>query len=306
MDVETVKTFLAVAELGQFQEAAAELGVTQQAVSKRVSRLESELGVRVFARTPRGAQLSVDGQAFLPHARELVQVANRALDSVHPGHRALRVDVLHRRIAPSVLLHEYHRAHPDALLDIVTLQSASAPRAVEAIRAGSIDASFRAILDDSQAYGPDITASRVFESQMEVLVGPGHPLANAKSVTLRDLRGHRIWIPGIAPGTEWAYYYDRLMEDFDLSIDGLGPHFGDEALLEEIADSRSLATFVGQRDRYLWPSHFDLRRVPVRDPIPIYPYSLVHRQDNSHPGLASILDYFRSVPTPGNEKVWLP
>lgn len=306
MDMETVKTFLAVAELGQFQEAAAELGITQQAVSKRVSRLESELGVRIFARTPRGAQLSVDGQAFLPHARELVQVAKRALNSVHPGHRALRVDVLHRRIAPSVLLHEYHRTHPDSLLDIVTLESASAAHAVEAIRAGSIDASFRAILDHSQTYGHDISASRVFESQMEVLVGPGHPLANAESVTLRDLSGHRIWIPGIAPGTEWARYYDRLMEDFDLNIDGIGPHFGDEALLEEIADSRSLATFVGNRDRYLWPSHFDLRRMPIREPIPIYPYSLVHRRDNSHPGLVSILDYFRAVCTPINEKVWLP
>lgn len=306
MDVETVKTFLAVAEFGQFQEAAAELGVTQQAISKRVSRLESELGVRVFDRTPRGAQLSVDGQALLPHAREFVQVANRALDSVHPGHRALRVDVLHRRIAPSVLLHEYHRAHPDALLDIVTLQSANAAHAVEAIRAGSIDASFRAILDSSQAYGLDVTASRVFESQMEVLVGPGHPLANAKSVTLRDLRSHRIWIPGIAPGTEWAHYYDRLTEDFDLSIDGLGPHFGDEALLEEIADSRSLATFVGHRDRYLWPSHFDLRRIQIREPIPIYPYSLVHRRDNSHPGLVSILDYFQALPASTIGKVWLP
>ncbi|WP_231440712.1 LysR family transcriptional regulator [Brevibacterium zhoupengii] len=306
MDVETVKTFLAVAELGQFQEAAAELGVTQQAVSKRVSRLESELGVRVFARTPRGAQLSIDGQAFLPHARELVQVANRAVSSVHPGHRALRVDVLHRRIAPSVLLHEYHRAHPDALLDIVTLESASATRAVEAIRAGSIDASFRAILDKSLGYGSDITASRVFESQMEVLVGPGHPLANAESLTPRELSGHRIWIPGIAPETEWAHYYDRLMEDFDLSIDGIGPHFGDEALLEEIADSRSLATFVGDRDRYLWPSHFDIRRIPIREPVPIYPYSLVHRRDNSHPGLMSILDYFRAVRPSINGKVWLP
>lgn len=306
MDMETVKTFLAVAELGQFQEAAAELGITQQAVSKRVSRLELELGVRVFARTPRGAQLSLDGQAFLPHARELAQVADRAVDSVHPGRRALRVDVLHRRIAPSVLMREYHQSNPHVLLDVVTLGTASVTHAVEAIHAGTIDASFRAILHESSDQWVDITAPRVFESRMEVLVGPQHPLATAKSLTPHDLRTYRIWIPGILPGTEWAHYYEKLAADFDLSIDGIGPHFGDEALLEEIADSKSLMTFVGDRDRYLWPAHFDLRRIPLRDPTPIYPYSLVYRTDNAHPGIPGMLDYFHALESTPVGKAWLP
>ncbi|GAA1841815.1 LysR family transcriptional regulator [Brevibacterium marinum] len=306
MDVETVKTFLAVAEFGQFQEAAAELGVTQQAISKRVSRLESELGVRVFARTPRGAQLSVDGQAFLPHARELVQVAERAVDSVHPGRRALRVDVLHRRIAPSVLMREFHRSNPHMLLDVVTLGTASVIHAIDAIRAGTIDASFRAVLHESPDQWTDIVAPRVFESRMEVLVGPHHPLASAKSLAPHDLRAHRIWIPGILPGTEWAHYYDRLAADFDLSIDGVGPHFGDEALLEEIADSKSLMTFVGDRDRYLWPTHFDLRRIPLRDPAPIYPYSLVYRKDNAHPAIPGLLNYFKSLESTSAGTTWLP
>ncbi|WP_309082211.1 LysR family transcriptional regulator [Zhihengliuella sp.] len=306
MDVDTVRTFLAVAELGQFQEAATELGVTQQAVSKRISRLESELGVRIFARTPRGAHLSVDGQAFLPHARELVQVADRAVDSVHPGRRALRVDVLHRRIAPSVLMREYHQSSPHVLLDVVTLGTASVTDAIEAIRAGTIDASFRAILHDAPDQWADIAVPRVFESRMEVLVGPHHPLAAAKHLTPHDLRTHRIWIPGILPGTEWAHYYERLAADFDLSIDGIGPHFGDEALLEEIADSRTLMTFVGDRDRYLWPAHFDLRRIPLRDPTPIYPYSLVHRADNAHPGIPGMLDYFRALESSAVGETWLP
>ncbi|MGW5696005.1 LysR family transcriptional regulator, partial [Streptomyces asiaticus] len=65
MDLDTVRTFVAAADAGQFQEAAAELAVTQQAVSKRIAALERDLGVRLFTRTPRGAELTIDGQAFI-------------------------------------------------------------------------------------------------------------------------------------------------------------------------------------------------------------------------------------------------
>ncbi|MET9474826.1 LysR family transcriptional regulator, partial [Streptomyces sp. NPDC002922] len=85
MDLDTVRTFVAAADAGQFQEAAAELAVTQQAVSKRIAALERTLGVRLFTRTARGAELTIDGQAFLPHARELLRVAERAVASVRTG-----------------------------------------------------------------------------------------------------------------------------------------------------------------------------------------------------------------------------
>lgn len=87
MDLNAVRTFVAAADAGQFQEAAAALSITQQAVSKRIAVLEKDLGVRLFTRTPRGAELTIDGQAFLPHARELLRAEDRADASVRPGRR---------------------------------------------------------------------------------------------------------------------------------------------------------------------------------------------------------------------------
>ncbi|MFE3938839.1 LysR family transcriptional regulator, partial [Streptomyces goshikiensis] len=52
MDLDTVRTFVAAADAGRFQEAAAELAVTQQAVSKRIAVLERSLGVRRLHPTP--------------------------------------------------------------------------------------------------------------------------------------------------------------------------------------------------------------------------------------------------------------
>ena len=109
MDLDAVRTFVAAADAGQFSEAAAELSVTQQAVSKRVAALEKDLGVRLFARTARGVRLTSDGQAFLPHARELLHAEERAAASVRPGRRPLRVDVIGRQLAPAGLLRDFHR-----------------------------------------------------------------------------------------------------------------------------------------------------------------------------------------------------
>src|SRR5689334_21405840 len=82
VDLKAVRTFVAVVDSGQFQEASAFLGITQQAVSKRIAALEKDLAVRLFTRTARGAQPTIDGQAFLPHARELLLAEERALASV--------------------------------------------------------------------------------------------------------------------------------------------------------------------------------------------------------------------------------
>lgn len=306
MDLDAVRTFVAAADAGQFQEAAAALSVTQQAVSKRIAALEKDLGVRLFTRTARGAALTIDGQAFLPHARELLRVADRADASVRPGRRALRVDVHSRRIAPAVLLQDFHRAHPRIELDVVTLD-ADFHAATAAVEAGAVDATFHAVTVPAGRLPAAIRTARVIDEHHELLVGPGHPLAGARVVSPAQLAAHRIWMPGMAPGTEWDGYYYDLAAAFGLTIDRVGPVFGNEALLAEIADSTRLATLVGERSRYLWPDSYDLRRIPVRDPAPVYPMSMIWRDDNPHPALGELRHYLgsRRADGPGHE-VWTP
>ncbi|WP_433223517.1 LysR family transcriptional regulator [Microtetraspora malaysiensis] len=286
MDLDIVRTFVVAADAGQFQEAAAELAVTQQAVSKRIAALERDVGVRLFTRTPRGAELTIDGQAFLPHARELLRVAERAVASVCTGRRPLRVDMLASRSAASGLMRGFHRAHPEIDLDVVMLFDIE--KAVAAIRSGAIDASFRAVAMPGRPLPEDIESVRVLDEPLQLLVGPAHALASARSVTVAQLAGHRIWMPGLVPGTEWTAYYDDLVAEFDLTIEATGPNFGSDALLDTIADTPALATFMGGRTRLVWPAGHGLRRIPVTDPTPVYPHSLLWRRDNPHPALATL------------------
>jgi DNA-binding transcriptional LysR family regulator len=305
VDLDAVRTVVAVADAGQFQQAAVELSITQQAVSKRIAALEKHLGVRLFTRTARGAQLTIDGQALLPHARDLLGVEERAADSVRPGRRALRVDVLGRRLAPAGLLRDFHRAHPDTELDVVTLFDADA--AIAAVRSGTIDASFRAVTLPARQLPDGIETARVLDEPVQLLTGPAHEFAAARAVTPAELAGHRIWMPGIVTGTEWAAYYDELAAAFGLTIDPTGPNFGTEPLLDVVADSSALATFVGERTRLVWPADYGLRRIALHHPTPVYPHSLIWRSDNPHPALTTLRNYLGSAqPNPRDAETWTP
>lgn len=297
MDLDAVRTFVAAAQTGRFQDAATTLAVTQQAVSKRIAALEKELAVRLFTRTARGVRLTIDGQAFLPHARALLDAEERARSSVRPGSRALRVDVIGRRLAPAALLRGFHRAHPEVQLDVVTLFDAK--EALAAVASGTIDASFRAVTLPTRYLPDGVAATRVHDEPVQLVTGPHHALAAARTVTPARLAGHRIWMPGLVSGTEWADYYDELAAAFGLTIEATGPDFGTDPLLDTIADSASLATLVGEQTGMVWPADQDLRRIPLHDPTPLYPHSLLWRTDNPHPALATLrthLDETRSAP----------
>lgn len=305
VDLDAVRTFVAAADAGQFSEAAAGLSVTQQAVSKRIAALEKDLGVPLFTRTARGARLTIDGQAFLPHARGLLQAEEQAAASVRPGRRALRVDVIGRRLGPAGLLRDFHRAHPRTGLDVVTLFDAGA--AIAALGDGTIDASFRAVTVPGRRLPGGIKAARVLDEPLQLLTGPDHEFAAARAVTPAQLAGHRIWMPGYVAGTEWAAYYDELAATFGLTIDTVGPNFGTETLLDAVAGSPDLATFVGEQTRLLWPTDYDLRRISLTGPEPVYPHSLLWRADNPHPALRALRHWLGSQPAgrPG-PGTWAP
>jgi DNA-binding transcriptional LysR family regulator len=304
MDTDAVRTFVAVADAGQFSGAAADLGVSQQAVSKRVATLEKELGVALFARIPRGAELTVDGQAFLPHARDLLRAEERAAASVRADRRALRVDVISRRIAPARLLQGFHEAHPDTPLEVVRLFDARA--AIEGVRTGAVDVSFRAVTRPARELPAGVVTAWVLDEPVHLLVGPQHALAARDAVTLSELAGHPIWMPALDPGTEWTTFYDDLAAAFGLRIDVTGPGFGTEPLLDVIAGHPELATLLGEQTHLIWPDGFGLRRIPLRDPVPAYPHSLIWRADNAHPALRALRQHLARTRRDRAAGLWVP
>ncbi|NED61018.1 LysR family transcriptional regulator, partial [Streptomyces sp. SID10244] len=174
-------------DAGQFQAAADRLSITQQAVSKRLAALERTLGVQLLTRNARGVGLSVDGQALLPHARELLRAEDRALASVTPQRRPLRIDVINRRIASAVRVHAFYRQHPDLTLDVVALPDIDTDAAFEAVANGAVDATFRTVRN-TKRLPRALRSAHVIDDAHQLLVGPRHPLADNDVIALAELQ----------------------------------------------------------------------------------------------------------------------
>src|ERR1700754_1493441 len=74
-----LRSFVAVAECGGFQRAAASLHLTQGAVSQHVRRLEETLGRALVERHGRGSRFTADGEALLGHARRILGAHDETL-----------------------------------------------------------------------------------------------------------------------------------------------------------------------------------------------------------------------------------
>src|SRR3954469_4071808 len=120
LDLDAVQAFVRIAELGSFTRAAEAMRTSQGAVSLKLKRLEERLGCRLLERTPRHVQLSGRGAAFLDHARELLEVHDRALSGFAGARQRLTVGISDHVAGPElpVLIARMNAQDPQLLIEI--------------------------------------------------------------------------------------------------------------------------------------------------------------------------------------------
>src|SRR3954452_6055434 len=79
LELRLLRSFLAVADHGHVGRAAADVGLTQPALTRQIQTLESRVGVPLFLRVPRGVELTEAGRVLVQAARRLVADSERAL-----------------------------------------------------------------------------------------------------------------------------------------------------------------------------------------------------------------------------------
>ena len=89
---------------------------------------------------------------------------------------------------------------------------------------------------------------------------------------------------------------------------------GTESVFDDVAASASLVTYAGEQTRVALPAGAGLVRLPVTDPVPLYPWSLypwslIWRSPPPHPGTQELIAHTRRTfrpPDPGSSASWLP
>ena len=116
IDVDQLRTFIAIAETGSFTRAADVVHKTQSAVSMQMKRLEERLGRPIFSRDGRASKLTEDGERLLDYARRIVKLNVEALNAFSDAELAGRVrlgvpDDYADRYLPEIMA-RFSRAYP--------------------------------------------------------------------------------------------------------------------------------------------------------------------------------------------------
>lgn len=191
MELRHLRYFVAVAEEQSFVAAARHLRLAQPALSKQIGNLETELGVRLFHRLPRGVRLTPAGEAFLVQARTTLEAAGRAVASAQGaakadaamlafahGELSLYGPVLER------LLASFRKSHPNTQVRVSSQSDADTYQALKDRRV-DVAAVFISLWPVE-----GFEAHRLVDCTTRgVLIPTNHALAARPSVRLEELSG---------------------------------------------------------------------------------------------------------------------
>ncbi|MBO0678734.1 LysR family transcriptional regulator [Mycolicibacterium sp. S2-37] len=287
LELRLVRYFTTVAEHANFSRAAAELHLAQPSLSRQIQRLEHRLGVRLFDRTPQGAQLTDAGKAFLPEAQALLLAARRAALTARAHAPAGKVAIGYVEdlvITPAV--RELRRLHPDA--DISTHHLKCSEQ--QAFAEGRVDV---LVARDPRFAPADGVVTTMLYDEPRMLVMPvGHPLAGRQSVSVDDFAGENFICPH---GGARSVYLTDPQQSIDPGPISAGPiEESFEDRLELIAGGQAVAVLpVGDRRSSL---RADLVTVPVED-FPASEVVVATRAGDRNPLTADFVRAARSLLT---------
>lgn len=198
METRHLRAFLKIAETRSISRAAESLGLSQPSLSQQLLRLEDEVGVQLFRRTPRGVIVTEAGRVFQEHARQILRAESQALEDV----RQLRGGASGQAIL----------AVPPSLaaqvgVPLVRLLREECPEVTVRL-VESFTGNIRGWLERGQVdlgvlheQGPlrNLTARRLLSEEL-VLAGPPGAFASGEHVAIARLGEFPLIVPGAQHG----------------------------------------------------------------------------------------------------------
>ncbi|UUW72837.1 LysR family transcriptional regulator [Pseudomonas oryzihabitans] len=275
-ELQDIRSFVKIAELSSFHEAADALHLSQPALSRRIKKLEDGLGTPLLERTTRRVGLTSVGRDFLPKARRLLDdfedsiLSIRELAERQTGQVTLAcIPTAAFYFLPSVI-RQYNEHYPKIRIRLLDL---SANDGLEAVLRGEADFGINML----SGQHPDIEFVPLVQEQFVLACRRDHELAGRPSISWAELVEHRLIGVGRLSG-------NRVLLDHALSARGIRPKWFYEV--------QHLSTSLGMVEAGLGVSampslampaadHPTLVSVPLTDPEVTRTLGLVSRRGAS-------------------------
>jgi len=186
LDFKELETFVCIIEKGSISAAAASLGLSQPAVSKRVARLEEEVNAALFINSHKHSTLTSEGSILYKTALKILDMRKKA--HLQIAELSQEVNGLVRISASSIpgdfilpgLLVEFSQAHPGVNIQLTQGDSKAAVEDLIAKRADL------AVIGSEKTTIPGFTTLPFFHDELVLIVSRSHPLASKQYVTVEE------------------------------------------------------------------------------------------------------------------------
>lgn len=214
LSMRDIDTTLVLGRTLNFRQAAAQLHLSQSALSTQIQRIEDALGVRLFDRTTRTVRLTAAGEVFMQQAaalqvafRDAIAAVSGIASAEHGQVSVAALPSLAARLLPRVLM-AYRQAHPQVALKV--RDTLSGP-AFDLVRAGDVDFALTAA-DPQHA---DLHYQPLMSDSFLLLIPEAHPLARAKGPLCWADTASAAHVSMVHPSsvrqyTEWAFLQNRI------------------------------------------------------------------------------------------------
>ncbi len=215
MNLDYLKTYREVIRLGSFSEVAKRLSISQPAVSFQIQALERDLGIRLIDRRQRKITMTEAGKRLL-HFAELVEKERDRLvydlsqlrDEV-TGDLAISASTIPGEFLLPPILAEFKRLHPAIAARMMISDSLAV---ISRIQNNEYEIGFCGALPE----GTDLTAFKIAEDEIVLIVFPEHPFAERQRVSFGELEKESLILREETSGTQRSLESLLLKAGFDL------------------------------------------------------------------------------------------
>jgi len=302
VELRQLSYFVAVAEELHFGRAADRLHISGPSLSQQISNLERELGTQLLVRDRRHVDLTPAGSQFLTDAREVLASATRAFDRARKGRGELPL-----RMGYVSWLPPEAAAIPDPRIRIDEWVLPSHTQAGR-VTYGTLDLAI-AWVEEADIARLNLSAHLLWYESLQAVMPRGHAATRQDSVPAAEITA--LIDVDEASWSSWNRYASAFAAANQASVikidDGgiAGPAFFDHV-------ARLGRPVLESPKRHPEPMPPTLTRRPIRPPVPLWGWALLHRADDARPAVARATQILTDLAsthgwlTPPAEPHWPP
>ena len=288
MRIDSIESFLTLAETLNYTEAADRLYITQSALSRSILQMEEELGITLFTRSRRGVELTPAGESFFLDAEKMMELYSEGIaraKTAYKGEHGRISIACHRTVVEPGLfdiVESFSKEKKDIALDFVSMTTSEI---ILALDSGTVDCAVTSGLPRTEG----IEKILIHPYPECLVVSKSHPMANLETVSIKDLRNESFAVMSRSFSSRGHDNVIGLTRDA-----GFSPHIEAEAdsvphLLLLLSQGK-LVTILSENYKYMAYDRFSFIPLSEQD---VTNLAFVYNKNNSNPCLMQLTKFVK-------------